>query len=128
MHILLIEPDRLLARSYQQALEQAGYSVATGPTAQVAIHAADTQRPDIVILEIQLVSHSGIEFLYEFRSYADWQHIPVIVLSQVPPAEFSDSWAILKDELGVAAYYYKPHTSLTQLLRAVNAVTETIKK
>lgn len=122
MHILLIEPDKLLARSYRQALEGVGHSVALSPTAQAAIHLADQQRPDLVILEIQLVSHSGIEFLYEFRSYTDWQTIPVIALSQIPPAEFMGSWQILQAELGVTAYYYKPHISLAKLVSIVTAI------
>jgi len=120
MHILLVEPDKLLARSECQALEQAGHSVMVAATAQVAIQAADERRPDIVLLELQLVSHSGIEFLYEFRSYSDWQSIPVVALTQVPPAEFSGSAELLKHELGVVAYHYKPRTSLTKICRIVN--------
>jgi DNA-binding response OmpR family regulator len=81
---------------------------------------ADVIQPDLVILELQLVEHSGIEFLYEFRSYTDWQQVPVIIQSQVPPAEFADSWQLLHDELGVRGYLYKPRTSLTQLLASIN--------
>ncbi len=120
MRILLVEPDKLLARTYKQALESAGHEVMVDGTAQGAVHAADEQAPDLVLLEMQLVSHSGVEFLYEFRSYSDWQDIPVIVLSQVPPAEFLGSWDLLQRELGVKKYLYKPHTSLKKLLRTVN--------
>jgi DNA-binding response OmpR family regulator len=120
MHILLIEPDHVLADTYRQALQDNGHQITTVPTAQAAISAADAQKPDLVILELQLVEHSGIEFLYEFRSYPDWQGIPVIVHSLVPPGEFSASQAILHDELGVTAYLYKPHASLRQLLRQID--------
>jgi len=121
MNILLIEPDKVLARTYRLALEQAGHKLSLASTAQKAIHAADSLKPDVVILEMQLVSHSGIEFLYEFRSYNDWQEVPVLVLSHVPPVEFSDSWRLLHDELGVTGYHYKPHISLEQLLRLVSS-------
>jgi DNA-binding response OmpR family regulator len=123
MNILLIEPDRLLARTYKQALERAGHRVMVAATAQAGIHAADDRLPELVILEMQLVSHSGIEFLYEFRSYTDWQLVPVLVLSQVPPAEFINSWDLLQQELGVQQYLYKPRTNLEKLLRAVNEFT-----
>lgn len=115
MQILLIEPDVVLAKTYKRALEAAGHEVMTAGTAQGAVQAADAKTPQLVILELQLVSHSGVEFLYEFRSYNDWQNIPVVVLSMVPPAEFIDSWPLLKQELGAVAYYYKPHTSLAKL-------------
>ncbi len=118
-HILLVEPDRQLAATYRQALERARHDVAVAHGAQAAIMAADSARPDIVILELQLVEHSGIEFLYEFRSYQDWQAVPVIVQSQVPSGEFKGSWQLLQGELGVQAYLYKPRTSLRQLLAAV---------
>jgi DNA-binding response OmpR family regulator len=123
MHILLIEPDRVLATTYARALAAAGHQVQAAATAQQAISAADSRRPDLVLLELQLVEHSGIEFLYEFRSYPDWQTIPLIIHSQVPPAEFSDSWQLLHAELGVRGYLYKPQTSLRRLLRAVTEQT-----
>jgi DNA-binding response OmpR family regulator len=123
MNILLVEPDRILAKTVSQALQQASHQVRVAATAQGAVFAADAAIPDLIILEIQLVSHSGIEFLYELRSYGEWQSIPVIIHSHVPPAEFSDSWALLHDELGVQAYHYKPRTSLRKLLSAVHDLT-----
>jgi DNA-binding response OmpR family regulator len=124
--VLLIEPDRILARSYAEAFRQAGHVVQSCPTAQTAIHAADEQLPDVVILELQLVAHSGIEFLYEFRSYADWQTVPVVILSSVPPAEFNKSTFVLKEQLGIHSYYYKPQTSITSLLRVVENITSPV--
>lgn len=117
--ILLIEPDQLLASTYAQALTAAGHHVVAAATAQAGIQAADAMSPTLVILELQLVEHSGIEFLYEFRSYLDWQSVPVLVHSSVPPAEFNDSRQLLKDELGVQTYLYKLHTSLRELLAHV---------
>jgi DNA-binding response OmpR family regulator len=118
--ILLVEPDVVLAKTYIRALEHAGHKVIAAGTAQAAIHAADIRTPDLVILEMQLVSHSGIEFLYEFRSYEDWREIPVLAHSQVPMAEFVDTWELLQTELGVAKYLYKPRTTLAKLLQTVN--------
>jgi DNA-binding response OmpR family regulator len=120
MNILLIEPDRLLAGTYRVALESAGHKVRMCASAQSAIFCADETVPDVVVLELQLIGHSGLEFLYEFRSYPEWQHIPVIVQTAVPAGEFSDSWPLLKEQLGVHAYHYKPLTSLQTLLRSVN--------
>jgi len=118
--ILLIEPDKLLAETYFLALDQAGHRVMACAGAQSAILVADRHQPELVILELQLVEHSGIEFLYEFRSYPEWQDIAVIVNSFVPPSEFSASQELLRDELGVVAYLYKPRASLQQLLGTVS--------
>lgn len=118
-HVLLIEPDALLAQTYAAAMEAAGYSVSRCALAQSGVLAADEARPDVVVLEMQLVGHSGVEFLYEFRSYADWQNVPLIVLTHVPPQEFAGSRRILRDELGVRTYLYKPQTTLRSLLRSL---------
>lgn len=120
--VLLIEPDKVLADVYRQALQGQGYQVAIAHSAQAGVVAADEKRPDAIILELQLVAHSGIEFLYELRSYPEWQNIPVIIQSQVPPAEFKDSQVLLERELGVAAYLYKPQTSLQALANQLRAV------
>ncbi|HXE10217.1 MAG TPA: response regulator [Verrucomicrobiae bacterium] len=117
--ILLIEPDRVLAASYVEALQAAGSQVNAASTAQAAIMVADAIPPDLVVLELQLVEHSGIEFLYEFRSYPDWQGVPVLIHTQVPPAEFNDSGQLLREELGVCEYLYKPRTSLSRLVASV---------
>jgi len=119
VNILIIEPDRVLAKTYAETLTGAGYHVVAAATAQSGIQAADAMQPDIVLLELQLVEHSGIEFLYEFRSYPEWQGLPVLIHSQVPPTEFTDSQQLLKSELGVRAFLYKPHTSLRELLAHV---------
>ena len=120
VRILLLEPDALLARTYRHALKQVGYMVEVRPTAQAAIHASDAQKPDVVVTELQLVAHSGIEFLYEFRSYADWLSVPIIIHTHVPPAEFADARDLLMNELGVREYLYKPQTTLKQLLRSIS--------
>jgi DNA-binding response OmpR family regulator len=117
--ILVIEPDRVLAETYYEALTSAGHSVVVTPSAQTAIMVADETNPDIIVLEIQLIEHSGIEFLYELRSYVDWQNIPVIIQTQVPPGEFAGNQRLLKKQLGIAVYLYKPQTSLRQLVDAV---------
>lgn len=120
MKILLIEPDKVLANTCRQALTHDGHKVVMCASAQAAIFAADEFKPDVVILELQLTGHSGIEFLYEFRSYDDWVQVPVLVVTNVPAGEFQGSWDMLRDQLGVTGYHYKPLTSLRTLLRAVN--------
>lgn len=118
-HILLIEPNTVLARSYRQALEHAGHEVKHVLSAQTAIDAADTRMPDVVILELQLPKHNGVEFLHEFRSYAEWQRVPVVVNTLLPPASIGEGRRVLTQELGVREVLYKPKASLQELMDAV---------
>lgn len=118
-HVLIIEPDKLLAQTYRRALEHAGCSVAVAHGAQDGVQASDIQKPDVVVLELQLAAHDGIEFLHEFRSYAEWRAVPVIVQSSIPPEALEPFVLALKRDLGVVELLYKTTASLRLLVRAV---------
>jgi DNA-binding NtrC family response regulator len=125
-HIILIEPDRQLAETYTAACTQAGHSVVPCASAQAAVLAADQRRPDVVLVELQLVAHSGIEFLYEFRSYTEWQGVPLIIHSHVPPSEFVSNWQLFKNQLNISHYLYKSQTSLHDLLKTIDQVLQPV--
>lgn len=116
--VLLLEPDRLLGEAVKGYFAKAGYSVSTHSDPQAAISQADKQLPDVVITELQLANRSGVEFLYEFRSYPEWQNIPVIIFTNLS-AEQLASYEKVFSELNIAATLYKPATSLKQLLERV---------
>ncbi|HSX43865.1 MAG TPA: response regulator [Candidatus Saccharimonadales bacterium] len=120
MKILLVEPDKVLANTYARALKLEGHDVTSVSNAQLAIHAVDQNSPELIVLELQLSKHSGIEFLYELRSYAEWQSIPVILHTLVPATSLQNGQNILHT-LGANIYLYKPQTSLVQLLMTVGA-------
>ena len=116
--VLLVEPNRLLAKQYWAALEKVGHEVIICVNGHEAIFAADEQTPDVVVVELQLKGHNGVEFLYEFRSYPEWQRIPVVVQSLVPAEEVTAAatWSLL----GISAYLYKPTTKLAKLVAVVD--------
>ena len=119
MHILLLEPDSLLAASLSRYLSDAGHTVAWHTHPQDAVTSADKQTPQAVITEFQLAGRSGVEFLYEFRSYPDWQDMQVIVLSSLPPEQISNFQATLA-ELNISNYFYKPAATLSQIELALS--------
>lgn len=115
--LLIIEPDSVLATQYMDFFA-GDYDVRTVSTAQAAILAADKKSPDIIIVEPLLAAHSGIEFLYEFRSYAEWQHAPIIIASRARGETLGIHGAALK-QCGIAAVCYNPETSLHKLAHEV---------
>lgn len=117
--VLLVEPDTELARTYAEALRLAGHEAVHAATAQSAINAADQRVPNVVVLELQLPAHGGLEFLHEFRSYPEWQAVPVILNTYVLPQEINAVRTTLAEDLGIRAVHYKPQTSLQLLLRSV---------
>lgn len=123
MNILLIEPDAKLAAIYTQAFTNAGHALRHAQSAQMAVHRADEFTPDVAVLELQLVGHNGVEFMYEFRSYAEWKEIPIVLLTMVAPHSLGITKDLL-DQLGIVDILYKPATNLQQLVRAVVEAAE----
>lgn len=118
-HILVLESDKLLAASLKSYLKAANHTVSVHNDPQAAVLGADKQRPDVVITELLLAGRSGVEFLYEFRSYPDWQGISVIVFTSMSKQELAAYQEVLL-ELNVQKYFYKPTTNLTQLAASLD--------
>ena len=123
MRVLVIEPDKILAKAYMQQFLLAGLDVTLARDGQTAVQYIDEQMPDVLVLEMQLGAHSGIEFLHELRSYEDWAALPVIINSSVPKEAFKVSESAWQ-RLGVVRYFYKPKTSAKQLIGAILAQGE----
>lgn len=119
--ILLIEPDTILAQTYYAALKQNGHKVLVCGNAQQAVFLLDEHAVDVIVLELQLAEHNGVELLHEIRSYPEWDEIPVVLHSFVPQTQSAlgeQFW----NQLGIVQYLYKPHASLRRLNQVVSQV------
>jgi DNA-binding response OmpR family regulator len=116
--VLLIEPDRVLAENLKSILKKSGFSTRWNRDMQAAVESVDEYQPEIIIMDLATGGHGGVEFLYELRSYPEWQNLPVIIYSSTPPAELQNLTKAQK-ELNITDFYYKPATSLTELAGAV---------
>ncbi|MDB5160973.1 MAG: hypothetical protein JWO96_353 [Candidatus Saccharibacteria bacterium] len=123
--ILLLETDKLLAQNTKRMLESAGHAVDWQVDPQEAVHSIDAEAADVIIMDIILADRSGIEFLYELRSYPDWRYLPVILHSSVPPREIYNCAAGL-EQLDIKAYHYKPSTLLSELIGSVEACLQPV--
>lgn len=120
--VLLIEPDVSLAEAVSTFLEGSDFEVVFCHSSQAAITQADEHRPDIVVLELSIPDHNGVEFLQEFRTYPDWIDIPVIVYSHVPLEDTGLSKAEWRKH-GVQEYLYKPTVGLAELAKTLREFT-----
>ncbi|HZP55756.1 MAG TPA: response regulator [Candidatus Saccharimonadales bacterium] len=124
-NVLLIESDKILAVNASKALKKSGHKVIWQVDPQLALDSADTKLPDVIILDLILANRGGVEFMYEFRSYPDWQAVPIIIFSSLSPEELR---GVLNgfNHLNISAYHYKSSTSLAQLSESVNRATHAI--
>lgn len=116
--MLVLEPSMQSRSILLEALID--YKVVHASDAQEAIHVlSEDSAIGVVVMDMSLGGHSGMEFLYELRTYPDWSEVAVIVYSSVElSAEVLSSRAW--QELGVLTYLYKPQSSLNELRAAVD--------
>jgi len=68
MLILLVEDDCSIARALEIALRKQGYSVNVVGTGAAALHAIETDPPDVAILDLGLPDMDGLEVLKQVRA------------------------------------------------------------
>jgi len=79
LQVLVIEDDEKLAKSLEQGLETAGYSVTRTRTGEDGFYLASHNPFDIVLLDIMLPGRSGLEILSSLRQSR--LRTPVLVLT-----------------------------------------------
>lgn len=122
--ILILTSDRQVGRNIQGYMVLKGHSATTFTDPQAAILAADTDAPEVVVVDLLLAGRSGIEFLYELRSYPEWQSIPVIIVGA--GSEYSiQSYGQAFAQLNVAAYLSLLHTPLAKLESRIQNLLQT---
>jgi DNA-binding response OmpR family regulator len=117
--ILLIDDDALLRRSLAFNLQQAGYETRTAANAEDGLALADQQRPDLVLLDINMPGMDGLDALKRLHNQ---MHIPVIMLT----ARRRELDEVLGLELGADDYVTKPF-DFNVLLAHVKAVLRRIQ-
>lgn len=122
--VLIVEPDRVIAQIYAEFLRFQGGRVRVVSSAQGAIMAVDHRLPDVIVLEPMMARHNGVEFLYELRSYQEWEGIPVVILSWQRASEYGGMVA-LGAQYGVAAFLSKHDTTLSVLAQTIGNCCET---
>jgi CheY-like chemotaxis protein len=119
--ILFLEPDSLLAKTYSQSLIDGGLEVLIATNAQQAVHLLDENEISLVIMEVQLAGHNGVEFIYEMRSYPEWREIPIIINTFFNPENLPKK-LIADKKLNIAKVLSKSRLQLSDLVVEIEAV------
>lgn len=126
MHrVLILFNDRQLAMRAGEYLKLKGFDTDIHTDPQEAISAADTNSFDIAVVDINLAGRSGIEFLYELRSYREWQEMPVIAVGLARLSEIQDFLPSL-GQLNVTQYLPLTLTSLPKLESKISRLLQPV--
>jgi two-component system, OmpR family, KDP operon response regulator KdpE len=76
--VLIVEDDQAIQDVLRFLAEANGMRVVAANTCDVAIREAESQRPDLAIVDLGLPDRDGIHVIRKIRA---WSHLPIIVLS-----------------------------------------------
>ncbi len=113
--ILVVDDEMQIVRVLRGYLEQAGYRVVTAYNGEEALYTARQERPDLVVLDLQMPKLDGLEFTRRIR--AERPELAILMLT----ARVEELDRILGLELGADDYVTKPF-SPREVVARVKAV------
>ncbi|CAH1043190.1 response regulator [Halomonas sp. TD01] len=107
--ILMVEDEEDIAFLLRFILERNGYQVEHAEDGKqalerIAIGTNNSQVPDLVLLDIMLPYHDGLEVLARLRALPAWEDVPVLMLT----AKAREADIVRALELGADDYVTKP--------------------
>jgi two-component system OmpR family response regulator len=115
MRLLVVEDEQALAATLQKALPEAGFAVDVVADGQEALWRAETDRYDLIVLDLMLPLVDGWEVVARLRASGD--PTPVLVLT----ARDATSDKVRALDAGADDYLTKPFT-LAELLARIRAL------
>ena len=102
--ILIVEDNLQNLRVVQLSLKDQGYLLREATDGKNALRIALKERPDLIIMDIQLPGLSGIEVTKKLRERPDFQQVPIVAVTAY--AMKGDKEKAL--DIGFDAYLTKP--------------------
>lgn len=103
--ILMVEDDEDIAFLIRFLLERNGYAVEHAADGRQALEVLTELAPvDLVLLDIMLPYHDGLEVLEHLRATPGWEEVPVLMLT----AKAREADIVRALELGADDYVTKP--------------------
>ena len=85
--VLLIDDDRRIRNSLGRLLRVLSYQAVEAADWDAALVLAAAQRPDVVVTDLHMPEHSGVDIARRLRSHPELGGIPIIALTATPPRD-----------------------------------------
>ena len=81
-HTILVVDDEVDVRRFLTAvLEKRGFEVVTAEDGRQAYALTERQRPDLIVLDLQMPNQSGTDFYRRLMKHDELREIPIVVVS-----------------------------------------------
>lgn len=79
--ILIIDDDIQTAKLFEGIVSQKGHQATIVTNSMSAVEVANSNTPDLILLDIMMPGINGIQLCKIFQSTPDLKHIPIIIVS-----------------------------------------------
>ena len=117
--ILVVDDEPKIVKQARDYLEKGGYRVLTAGDGKTALAVARHERPDLIVLDLNLPGMDGLDVCRELRRDSD---VPIIMLT----ARVEETERLIGLELGADDYITKPF-SPRELVARVRAVLRRVR-
>ncbi len=117
MRILVVDDDAMNLRMAEMILTKKGYEVEKADSGQAAIALLQSEKTELVLLDVEMPGMSGIETLDAIRARQELAQVPVLFLSASEDMES----AVANGEYAVQGFIKKPFLP-QRLYESVEAV------
>ncbi len=100
--ILVVDDEPVIVEIAKRKLSELGYNIRTAGDGVEALAQMKEQKPDLILLDIQMPNMNGYTFMMEKSKLPDYARVPVVVLTA-----YSEMEPLFKRH-GAAAYILKP--------------------
>lgn len=120
--ILAVDDTAIILTRISHTLRN-DYDVITVNSGVRALKYLEQEKPDLILLDIQMAQKDGIETLKDIRNMKDREDIPVIMLTGVEDKDY----VLASAKLGICDYILKPFGS-EDLMERIQRVFEPEEK
>ncbi len=79
--VLIVEDNRMNSRLAEFVLERDGFAVRTAATAEEAIKSVREERPDLILMDIQLPGMDGLKATRILKGDAGTADVPIVAIT-----------------------------------------------
>lgn len=113
--VLIVDDEKHIRLLYSEELKEEGYDVALAADGKDILPRIEREQPDVVVLDIKMVSTNGLDVLQEIRN--KYYNLPVILCSAY------GSYKVDIKSIAADAYVVKS-SDLTELKNKIAQVLE----
>jgi len=118
--ILIVEDDDFLLQMYSTKLELEGFKVLEAMNGLQGLKTAQKEKPDLILLDLNLPELSGFEVLSQLKRDEDTKNIRVLILTNYSQKEDIDRCL----ELGADDYLIKAHFVPSEVIAKIKVILD----